>query len=234
MDDYGEGDIMAYATAVELRAFIDKTDNAFDTQIGELLETATTNINDFCNRPDGFVADSVASVRTYSGTGRPYLLIDECVEITLVAVKDSASDDAYDSWASGDWIAYSGDYRFPDFNSLPYDAVMVDPTGDESGSVFTSGKWTTRGGFRPLVDISRGTPTVQVTAKWGYAVTVPYTIKTACIMQASRWFKRLQAAQSDTLASGGLGQLLYLQTLDPDVAQILVEGRYIKPATGVW
>jgi hypothetical protein len=224
---------MAYATAAELRAYMNKVSTDLDDEINELLESATIAIDNLCNRPNGFVADVAASARLYTGNGKPYLLIDECVEISTVAVKDSASDDDYDTWASDDWIAFSGDHRFPDFNSLPYDSVMVDPTGDESGSVFTSGKWTTRGGFRPLTDTHRGVPTVQITAKWGYATTVPYTIKIACIMQASRWYKRLQSGMSDTLASGELGQMMYTKVIDPDIAMLLIEGRYVKPATGI-
>ena len=77
-------------------------------------------------------------------------------------------------------------------------------------------------------------PTVQVTASWGYAVVVPDQIKTATIMQTARWFKRLQGSMSDALASGELGQLLFLQKLDPDIAMILKDGRFMHPATGRW
>lgn len=219
-----------YATAAELRAHIDKTSTVEDPTLEMLLQAASRNIDRATNRLDGFVADTVANARIYAGNGKPYQYIDECVEITLVAVKESATDDTYTSWATADWIGCSGDPEAPNFNDLPYDMVMVDPTGDES--VFTSGKYTTRGGFRPLTDVHRGVPTVQITARWGFAIEVPIDIKEACMMQAARWFKRFQSAMADTLASGELGQLLYRQSLDPDIRRILIDSRYSKPVVG--
>ncbi|KPJ77286.1 MAG: hypothetical protein AMJ81_00045 [Phycisphaerae bacterium SM23_33] len=221
---------MAYATAVELRARIDKTSAADDATLTALIAAAERNINRACNRPDGFEADATASARIYAGTGRPYLYIDECVSVTLVEVKDSAADDDYEAWAAADWIACSGDPQAPDFNSTPYDMVMVDPTGDYS--VFTSGKYTSKGGFRPLTDVSRGAPTCRITARWGFAASVPYDIKEAALMQSSRWYKRFQSAMSDVLASSELGTLLYRQSLDPDIRRLLIDGRYVKPTVG--
>ena len=222
----------AYGTAAELRTRIDKTSVVLDATLTAIITAASRNIDQACNRPDGFVALTTATARKYSGSGKPYQLIDECVSITLVAVKESATDDSYTSWETTDWIAFSGDPRWPDFNSTPYNAIMVDPTGDEA--VFTMGWYTTRGGFRPTTDQHRGVPTVQVTAKWGYATTVPYDIKEAALMQAARWYKRYESAMSDVLASGELSTLLYRQSLDPDIRRILIDGRYVKPAVGVW
>jgi len=109
---------------------------------------------------------------------------------------------------------------------------MVDPVGDESH--FKSGKYTAPPGFRPDYTYSqRETPTVKVTAKWGYAVVVPTPIKQATIIQASgRYYKRGASGFSDTLASGDLGRLMYTQKLDPDVEMILVMGRYVRMAVG--
>jgi len=204
---------MSYGTALELRARIDKTGAADDATLTAIIAAAERNINRACNRADGFEADVVASARTYSGNGKPYLYVDECVEVTLVEVKDSASDTDYDAWAGTDWIACSGDPRSPNFNRVPYDMLMVDPTGDES--VFT-----------------KGVPTVRVTARWGYSVVAPADIKEACLMQAARWFKRYQSAMADVLADGELGRLLYRQALDPDIRRILVDGRYVRPVVG--
>ena len=74
--------------------------------------------------------------------------------------------------------------------------------------------------------------TVKVTAKWGYATSVPSTIKTATMMQAARWYKRFQSAMADVVADAALGTLLYRQELDPDVKMLLVAGRYVKMAIG--
>ncbi|UCC74285.1 MAG: hypothetical protein JSV86_06940, partial [Gemmatimonadota bacterium] len=132
--------------------------------------------------------------------------------------------------STGDWIAFTGDPESPDFNSLPYTGIMIDPDG--TYSYFTSGSYTGRGGFRPTSTVTRGTPTVRVKAKWGYASSVPYDVKEAALMQSARWFKRLQSSMADTLASGELGTLLYRQALDPDIRRLLIDGRYVRPPMG--
>lgn len=223
-----------YASASELRDRIGKVSPDKDMTLDALLSAAENTINRFANRPDGFLADPTAIARIFSGSGKAYLFIDECAAITLVAVKESTTDSTYTSWSAGDWIAFYGDPADPEYQPLtrgkPYNAIMVDPTGSQS--IFIDGCYsnTWRGGRSSL----RAVPTVQITARWGYALTVPTDIKEACIMQAARWYKRLEGAMSDALASGELGQLLYRQSLDPDIKMILVNGRYVKPAVGRW
>nr|NIQ88963.1 hypothetical protein [Deltaproteobacteria bacterium] len=204
------------------------------------IEGASRAIDNFCNRPDGFEAADNFTARFYSGTGRAFLLIDECVEISEVAVKDSVTDTAYTAWdtpttmlaGDGDWIPFSGDRENPDFNSLPYDSLMVDPNGDES--VFTSGDFTDPFArtTQRITSTGRMVPTVRVTAKWGYSINVPDSIKEACIMQASIWYKRLEGSMASNLANLELGELELFKTLDPAVELILRLGRYIRPATG--
>lgn len=221
---------MAYATAATLRTQINKTSTADDATLTTLISAAERNINRFCNRPDGFEADSSASARRYAGSGKPYQFVDECVEITLVEVKDSATDTSYDSWTSADWIAARGDPEYPNYNETPYDLIIVDPTGDES--IFTSGKYTVRGGFRPITDVSRGVPTVRITAKWGFSVSVPADISEACIMQAAIWYKELEGAMGPSLVNTELGQIVFQKPIHPSIKRILVDGRYVKPTTG--
>ena len=219
----------AYATVIELRAEMDKISTASDLTLARLLDSAAESINNACNRPDGFVSTPVDSARIYAGSGKPFQRIDECTSITTVAVKDSSTDDDYTDWDSTDWIAFRGDPRFPDFNRTPYTGIMVDPTGDES--IFTSGAYTTKAGFRPLTDVFRGVPTVQITGKWGYATTVPADIKEICIEQAARWYKHLEAAGSGLTADSELGQL-NTGKLDADLISRLRTRRYIKATVG--
>lgn len=221
-----------YASALEMRGFIDKTttDDISDTELQSLLDAAARAINRTTNRPDGFVADIVVSVRTYSGSGKTYQWIDENVEIAQVAAKEAVTDSTFTAWATTDWISFSGDPGAPDFNSLPIGALMVDPTGTQS--LFINGQFVLTPGFKPSTSVGRAAPTVQITAKWGYAVEVPGDIKQACIMQAVRWYKRLQGAMADTIAGPDLGTLLFRQAMDPDIRQILVDGRYFRPSLG--
>ena len=221
-----------YATLVELKARINKTGSGDDTPLQALLNAAALTIDNFCNRPDGFVADSSASARVYTGSGGAIQRIDECSTVSAVAVKSSATASSYTAWTTDDYIEFGGDPKRPDFQPTvkgkPYTALMIKPGGDYSH--FTSGEYSSLQGFKPDFTVTRGVPTVQVTAKWGYASTVPLPIKEATITQAARWYKRGQSAWADTVGNPDLGQLMYRKKLDPDIELMLVSGRFVKPA----
>lgn len=230
----------AYATLEMLKTSMQKTDDDDDVVLLRILDGAERKINRFCNRPDGFLAVEDASARYYKGSGKAYQLIDECVEITEVAVKDAWSDEDYTAWSApsanmagdGDWFAGTGDPDDPDFNSLPYTLVFVDPNGEQSW--FTGEElWQKKRGRNARgSSLLARTPTVRVTARWGYSDLVPDDIRQATIMLSARWYKRLQGAMADSLASADLGGLMYVAQLDPDIAGILLDGRYVRPAIG--
>lgn len=224
----------AYCSAAEVRAQMNMTDATQDANILLIINAASKAINDYTHRPDGFVALAAAAARIYTGSGGPVQKINECVDITMVAVKDSPTDTTYTDWAPTDWIPFTGDSRFPEFQPLdrgrPYTAIMIEPGGDYSH--FASGSYTGRGGFRPSHSAHRGVPTVQVTARWGFAAIVPEPIKQATIIQVARWFKRGGSAWADALASGDLGTILYTKAVDPAIALLLNQGRFKRPALG--
>ena len=227
-----------YATLVELKAEINLLAAADDATLARLLTSASRAIDRHCNRLDGFIALEDAEARYYPGTGFSWLRIDECTEITLVEVKDSPSDTTYTAWTSpttdyagdGDWLPAKGGPQHPVFSRTPYTLLICDPNG--LYVAFPSGRYSMSRASTPRQTAVR-VPAAKITAKWGYATIVPDQIKTACIMQSARWYKRLQSAMADTLASGELGQLLYTKKIDPDVAFILQEGRFVRPAIGI-
>jgi len=229
-----------YATASELRDQIEKSSTTSDDELEAILRAAGAAIDRLCNRPDGFLADVTASARYYTGSGLTYQWIDECTQVTAVAVKDSPGDDEddYTAWVVGtvgtttdaDVFPASGDPRAPDFTNLPYTLLIVGANSEYS--TFTSGQYTHKRGFRPMTTRVKGVPSVQVTARWGYADRVPFTIKEACIMQAARWYQRLKSSMADTIAGPEFGKLMYRKVLDPDIELLLVQGRYVRPAIG--
>lgn len=204
-----------YATVADMRAQIDRDSAADDAVLADILTAASVNIDRAVNHYmpgfEYYQAPAAASARLYAGRGKRWQRIDPCIAVSTVAVKDSYTDMTYTAWAATDWIAFSGSFERPNFADLPYTALMADPNGDYS--------YFTRG-FQG--------PTVQVTSRWGYSATPPADIAEACVMQATRWYKRLQGAMSDALASGELGMLLYQKSLDPDIRRILVDGRHIN------
>jgi hypothetical protein len=227
-----------YATPAEVRAQSDALNTTMpDAELNILLDAISEAIDGYCNRPDGFVADSAATAREYEGSGRGWQRIDENVEISEVAVKDSVTDTTYTVWEASDWIAFSGDPLHPNFNKTPYTQIMIAPAG--SYSHFTSGRYNTLTGFRPVYDAYHerrqryAVPTVRVKAKWGYAVTVPSRVKQATIIEATRLFKRGEAAWADAIGNDVTGETRYIKGLDPVTQMILDKSRLVKPAIGM-
>jgi hypothetical protein len=233
-----------YGTVADLRARIERTRGTDDVWLLQLLTAASRSIDNACNRRlDGFVTAAVATARTFPGSGLAVQRIDECTSATLVEVKDSPTDTGYTAWAATDWLLFRGDPSWPEFNIPPFDGLMATAGGERA--VFTSGQmgaasamdWAFASSRVPsrLSHNPRGgraVPTVRVTARWGYADACPAEIHEAAIMQAARWYKRMQGAMSDTLADGELGMLLYQKSLDPDIRRILIDGRYVRATVG--
>ena len=233
--------IQVYGSVAELKARIERTRVADDATLLSILTAASRSIDNACNRKDGFLTVAPGTARIFAGSGMPLQRIDECTSVSLVEVKDSITDTAYTSWVATDWVLFRGDQRSPQFNEPPFDKLMVEISGDyalfTSGSAggggssgldawFPSSRMSSRLHFNPRS--AHGLPTVQITARWGYADITPPEIGEAAMMQSARWYKRFQGSQSDSLANGELGVLLYRKALDPDIRRILVDGRYIK------
>lgn len=205
----------SYATAVELRARLEKTSDTDDAVLTALLAASSAAIDRFCNRPDSFVALDTAVARTFAGSGEGVQRIDECTSITLVETFDGD----WDAWAADDWLAFRGDPAAPDFAGTPYTGLMT----AYNGSYAT---------FPRLLRSRVPLPSVRVTATWGYAETCPPQVREAAILQASRWWQRGKAAWADTLGNADMGLLMYRKVLDPDVENMLVAGRLVRLAVG--
>lgn len=216
-----------YATADEFKSYLQRSgdvNHGDDAMINSLLSAAEYKTDSFCNREDtGFLASDTATIKTYVGNGTGVCWIDECVEVTAVAVKTSSTETSYASWASTDWQSASGYPEEANFNRTPYTFLTITPWGSESA--FTSGKHGRYSG-----------PTVQVTAKWGYAASgsrVLDLVKDAVIAQAMRWHARLGSKMADTIAGPEFSTLLYRQALDPEIKDMLVNGNLVRDANAM-
>lgn len=199
--------VTSYATLAEFKAGMnypqpystDPKDNVMQI----CLDAAAAVIDRVCKRPDGFVAtDPIA--REFYGMDRDYVYIGDCIAVTLVKTRSSVSG----AWTdiTETWSAFAGDALNPS-DRLPYTGVI------RHSGTFAKYRWKS----------------IQITAQWGYAATVPIQVTQATIMQASRWFKRSESAWADATASGELGTLLYRKAMDPDIENILKNGRLVRP-----
>jgi hypothetical protein len=212
----------------DIRSAMGIRSDSHDAVLELFLTAAEDTIDEYCGRPDGFLAPDTGTSRQFVGRGDPWLLIDECVEVELVEVKESPTG-SYVEWEAADWEQASGDYRRPNFNATPYNLLLVAAGGNYSS--FTSGAfdqlsvWASDR-FAEREHIT--TPTVRVTARWGYAASVPNQVKMATVAQASIWYKRGQSANTGQVGSNDLGELTFPKTLDPTVKMMLTLGRLVK------
>lgn len=222
-----------YGNPTELKTRIGQDTSTDDTVLTALLTAVSRMWDNYCNRHEyGFKAIENATARIYAGRGQTFLSIDENIEVTAVAVKDSVTDTGYTAWASGDWISYRGSNRVPNFNGLPYTAIMVAASGTKS--YFLDGRYATQPGFSaPLdADLKRNVPTVQVTARWGYADDVPEIIREATLAQAAIFYKRGKGSWADVLRNSDFGDERFVRVLDPAL-QFMVENTRLVRRTGL-
>jgi hypothetical protein len=216
-----------YATIEELRSQFGSISSEKDSFIQRCLNAAAEALDMKCNWNVPLEAPAAASARMYAGGGLAYLVIDPCVSVTTVEVKDSPTDTAWTALTAGTYLPFRGDPRFPDFNRTPYNGIVLLGSGR---TAFPSGKQDSSSGTGLAQTLlAYGLPTVRVTARFGYAATLPPNVKQAVLTQATRWVKRGEAAWADTVSKGDMGQLQYRKALDPDVAAMLVEARLVKP-----
>lgn len=212
---------VVYATPKDLRARLGQDATDDDTVLTALLTAVSRMWDNYCNRHAfGFKATNTATARIYPGTGKAWLNIEECIEITAVAVKDSITDTAYQAWASTDWIGYRGSYRVPNFNDLPITSVMILASGAKS--LFLDGEYNSSD------DLPHNLPTVQVTARWGYADDVPELIREATIAQAQIMYKRGKGSWADVLRDSEFGEERFVRVLDPTLKLLVESGRLVR------
>lgn len=194
---------MAYATIAEFKASSKLADTTRDALIQMCLDAASAAIDGFCNREDGFVATAPIA-RTFASIGRDVVSCDECMTVTLV---EEYGNGVWVALTADDWVAFSGDIDQPDYDP-PFSAIMrVDGT-------FPSGK------------LAR----VRITAEWGVSESAPPMVKTACIAQATKWFKRGEGSWANSIANNNMGRRSFVQALDSEVEFMLVSARLVRPA----
>jgi len=226
---------IVYATADELKAQPGMTGVDNDTLIDTLLSAASRAVDGYCRRREaGFVAVVSATAKLYDGNNLPYIWTNENIEVTLVEIKQSVGD-SFTSLASTDWIEFRGSPEMPDYSNLPRAGIILLASGDYSyfpdlSRAGYSWGFNSRYGSSRVSTVPRVEPNVRVTAKWGYAATVPSEVKQATITLASRWFKRGQSFWADVSAnSAGGGELFWRKVVDPDV-QFMLEIANLKRA----
>jgi hypothetical protein len=189
-----------YATLLEIKAEvgIPASDTADDARLELAVEAASRLIDSYTDRK--FWVDSSAVARYYTTSSTTEVQIDGISTVTGLLVK---TDDDDNGTFETSWTITT------DF--------VVDPL-----NAGTDGRPWTRlvaVGDKRFPTTYRG---IEVTAKGGFTA-VPAPVKKACLLQASRLFKRADAPFG-VAGSAELGsELRLLSSVDPDV-QVLLRG----------
>lgn len=191
---------MSYAPLADLKAAIRITDTDSDALLQMALDAADEAIDDHCNRT--FVAASSTSARSFVPTnGRVDVDDMYTLDGLILTVGGTVIPAAVPNVSAG--------YVLEPPNALAYGEPI---TGIRYASV-SAYSW-------PFMRFAEQA-TAYVTAKWGYAATVPTVVKQACLLQASRIFSR-RLSPYGIAGSPDMGsEIRLLARLDADVAVLL-------------
>jgi len=198
-----------YVTVEKVKADVpdsplfDINDSTYDGVLANMITAASRLIDQAVGGwANYFYPTTDSQTRYFDGSGNEELYIDPAVSITSVAVSDSgraASD--YTAWTA------DSDYFVAPYNyasiGYPILKLIVD---NEAGSKGNWGK------------VRKG---VKVVGRFGWSSTPPADIEQACKIQAVRWFMRAKQGYQDGAANPNLGEMVFMQELDPDVKMVL-------------
>lgn len=158
-----------YATLTQLKARLDITDTTDDARLTDALDSATREIEDWCERQ--FNDAGAASSRTYTPGSYDLLRLDDFSTTTgLIVTTDTGGDGTYaTTWAT------------TDYQLEPLNGVVRGRTGWPYNRIRAIGSYR-------FPCSGSGRTTVQVTARWGWAA-VPAPVVEACLILAAETFK---------------------------------------------
>lgn len=194
-----------YCTLTQLKAAIRVSDSVDDSLLEMAIESASRLIDDDCDRV--FYASGTAVTRYFVPTDALVVDLDDAISITAVASDDGLDGSYATSWAATDYQAEPVN-RINGGGAWPVTRLRA--IGDRT--------WTRYG----------GEATVKVTGQWGFGTAVPTIVTQACVLQAARIYKRLDAPFG-VAGFGDMGAVRVSRT-DPDVYALISKYKRSKAA----
>lgn len=183
-----------YATLTQVKSALRIIDSIDDTLLEMAIESASRLIDGYASR--SFYNGGTAT-RYYVATDNFVTEIDDLV--SLSSLETSSDTETFDTtWAATD-------YQLEPLNGV-VDGLTTPYTRIRAVGDFLFPTWA-------------GDALVKVTGVWGYN-SVPISVTQACIIQASRIYKRLDSPLG-IAGFGDLGVMRVSSRLDPDVAQLV-------------
>ena len=192
--------VNGYCSLSEIKAAarIPNSDTQDDTLLELAVESASRAIDAHCAR---HFYQSGTATRYYVPASRIVCDIDDVAGTAITVAISSSADQVYDITLDN-----ATDLQLEPLNrrsvGLAFPITRLRMIGDRS--------------FTTTLD---GEATVRVTANFGYGTATPTEVKQACIVLASRFYKRFDSP----LGVAGFGDLgaMRVSRVDPDVQSIL-------------
>ena len=192
-----------YCTLADVKAALRITDTLDDYLIEQSINSASRMIDQYCNRY--FYSGSAGEVRYYKANDAFNCWIDDCQTVTEVATAAAYPIVFNVIWDSTDY--------------------QINPSNTYAN-----------GGYQPITSLTavknyffptwQETNLVRVTGTYGWP-SIPDPIKFACIIQASRLYKRLESPLGVAGVSD-IGIMRVGSSVDGDVAQLCNPYRLLR------
>ena len=193
----------AYCTLADVKAALRITDTLDDALLENSINSASRMIDQYCNRY--FYSTTAGEVRYYKANDGFICWIDDAQSIS--EIKTSATDP----------LIFDTTWSSDDYQVLP------------------ANRWA-NGAYYPITGITAtdnllfpvwaDMALVKITGQFGWS-SVPEPIKFACIIQASRLFKRLESPLGVAGVSD-IGIMRVGANIDGDVAQLINPFRLLR------
>jgi len=176
----------------------------YDMVLGEMITNASRLIDREVGGWPDYFAGTTLEDRYFDGSGEREQWIDPLLTLDSLSVAESGGRAAadYTSWTL-DTDFYVWPYNY-DAVSQPIQKFIVDNFSGAKGR------------------FPRGRKAIHVNGIFGYSAAPPAPIAQATKVQALRWFMRAKQGYQDASASAAMGELVYVQELDPDVKRLLM------------
>jgi hypothetical protein len=188
-----------YCTLQQLKDSLRISDNVDDTMLELAIETASRQIDDYCER----VFYTTSATRYYTPRDSYVCETDDIVSITTLK-SSSAGNGTYDiTWATTD-------YQTEPLNGIA-GGISSPVTHIRAIGNYLFPMWSPS-------SVNAGEATVQVVGTFGWSA-VPTAIKYATILLSSRLFKRMDSP----LGVAGIGDLgvIRVSRIDPDIDALI-------------
>jgi hypothetical protein len=190
-----------YTTLAAVRyhlGFTNASDTSADTYIEAVVEAASREIDEYCNRR--FYVSTSDEERYFTAMDHDICFTDDIQSITSIEIDDDDDRTYAVELASTDYDAYPINYAL---SGSPILWLETAPNADYN-----------------FPKVAKG---IKITGKFGYCAiaNVPRQVSEACIIQAVRLFKRGKEAPFGVVGASDMGQSIVISKLDPDVEMLL-------------